>query len=222
MTRIGRFPQLAVTLLALVATPQSAMAGPAISPVGIWRASEGPELAAHLQLTSDGHFRYELIYGALDETAAGDWRMVDGHVVLETRPKPKPPEFLLTKVESAPDKQCTVIVQTAQGRGIAGIDLVIGMDKGDPLSGYTQTYGWSGEIPPGTRPLWIELAEPMNAVQSARLPLPDGACGKIIVTFVPNDIGTVDFVAAPVDIDSDRMVLHHPRGNLRFVKVPER
>ena len=39
----------------------------------IYRASE-PELAAELELGTEGRFHYSLSYGALDETAEGRWR----------------------------------------------------------------------------------------------------------------------------------------------------
>jgi len=40
------------------------------------------EIAAALELTKDGHFRYALSYGALDEMASGRWTAEKGTVVL--------------------------------------------------------------------------------------------------------------------------------------------
>lgn len=40
------------------------------------------EVAARLQLTADGHYRYMMSYGALDEYAEGKWIAKDGKVDL--------------------------------------------------------------------------------------------------------------------------------------------
>lgn len=40
------------------------------------------EIAAGLELTKDGHFRYALSYGALDEAAAGTWSASQDAVTL--------------------------------------------------------------------------------------------------------------------------------------------
>ena len=41
------------------------------------------EVAAGLELTADGHYRYAMSYGALDEYAEGAWSAADGHVELK-------------------------------------------------------------------------------------------------------------------------------------------
>lgn len=40
------------------------------------------ELAALLELRTDGHFGFELSYGALDERAEGTWALKDNHIEL--------------------------------------------------------------------------------------------------------------------------------------------
>ncbi len=45
------------------------------------------EIAAALELTDNGRFRYALSYGALDEEAQGRWRFDDGNVRLTTEAK---------------------------------------------------------------------------------------------------------------------------------------
>jgi hypothetical protein len=40
------------------------------------------ELASALELTKDGHFRYIMSYGAVDEFASGTWTVANGMVML--------------------------------------------------------------------------------------------------------------------------------------------
>jgi len=51
------------------------------------------EVAARLLLQPNGHFTYELAYGALDESAEGTWELKDGAVFLTTVPAANSPRF---------------------------------------------------------------------------------------------------------------------------------
>src|ERR1700747_2620930 len=53
------------------------------------------EVGAQLLLKPDGHFEYELAYGALDETAKGTWELRDGAVLLPPAPAVVPPRFVV-------------------------------------------------------------------------------------------------------------------------------
>src|SRR5580700_4900132 len=44
------------------------------------------EVGAQLLLKPDGHFSYELAYGAMDEAAEGTWELKEGAVFLTTVP----------------------------------------------------------------------------------------------------------------------------------------
>lgn len=49
--------------------------------VGLWDGGR-TEIAAMLEITADGRFRYALSYGALDEVAEGRWTVLGGAVTL--------------------------------------------------------------------------------------------------------------------------------------------
>jgi hypothetical protein len=51
------------------------------------------EIAARLLLQPSGHFKYELAYGPLEETAEGTWDVQGGSVFLTTVPAFKSPHF---------------------------------------------------------------------------------------------------------------------------------
>ena len=60
------------------------------------------EVGAQLLLKPDGHFQYELAYGALDETANGTWEIKDGIVLLTTVPAVVLPSFVVVSDTPAP------------------------------------------------------------------------------------------------------------------------
>jgi hypothetical protein len=124
---------------AAVALATSAIAAPDLA--GRYRLAEGDEAAGELELKGDGRFAYVLAVGALDEEASGRWIRRGEQACLTTEPTPKPPEF--KRVAVRPGQEATVLVESAGGEGVPGIDVVIGFDSGDPVTGYTQYYGWS-------------------------------------------------------------------------------
>lgn len=193
-------------------------AAAAPSLVGTYRVTEGPDVAGELRIAANHRFDYALAAGALDEAAQGRWEAEGTAVCLYTEPRPVPPKFtLMPHREVAADAPC-LLVTWPDGRGVALIDFVIGFDHGDPLSGYTQDYGWS--LPPDEKriPRWIDLAAPVMEIKpqhfalDARTPLP------IRALLTPNDIGVVDFLHACLEPAKDGFVLHREGGTMRLAR----
>ncbi|HEX3676237.1 MAG TPA: hypothetical protein VHU79_02425 [Sphingomicrobium sp.] len=64
-----------------------------------------------LELKKDGHFRYQLDYGAASDEAEGDWTF-DGKIVcLTTRPMPKLPSFELVRDDPAPKGELAMTLE---------------------------------------------------------------------------------------------------------------
>lgn len=210
---------IAATLLLMLAAAPALAADKA---VGLYRAAEGPELASRLQLEANGHFRYELAYGALDEGAKGSWRREGDAVLLYTEPRPKPAEFIVKEMSASGNGPLSLTVSWPNGEGIAGVDVRIGYDSGEPATGYTQYYGWSLDPSDKRRPLWIELYEPIHGIGPKRFAIADPATKTLRFTLVPNDVGVVDFQGTKVSVDGDKLVLHHKNGDLRYVRVKEK
>src|SRR5688572_5717971 len=161
--------------------------------VGTYRLVGEQDVASGLQLRPDGRFRYFLIAGALDERAEGRWSAADGVVALVTEPKPVPPVFerrSSAKTRAAP---LSVKVSWPGGRGIAGVDVRVGLDDGVVVDGYTQEDGWSLSAVEGRTPRWIELAVPMHGARSPRFPIDLKTGNALAFTFTPNDLGAFDF-----------------------------
>ncbi len=202
----------AVLALALVVTP-----GAARDLAGRYRTAEGPDVAGELELRKDGGFAYEFAAGALDERAQGRWAArqtpAGPQACLTTEPKPAAP--VLQPAPAPADQEATIFVAWPNGRGIAGVDFVIGFDHGEPLDGYTQEYGWALPADERRIPRWIELNEQIYRVPLARTVFPAG--GKFRAILVPNDIGVVDFQDACLERTDRGFVLHRAEGEMRFV-----
>lgn len=205
-------------VLALLASPVVAR-----DLAGRYRAAEGPDVAGRLELRGDGRFGYEFAAGALAERAQGRWerRQVPGgeQACLTTEPTPVAP--VLQPAPAPADQAATIRVTwgsgpgESSGRGIPGVDFVIGFDQGEPATGYTQEDGWSLPADERRTPRWIELTEPIHRVPLARTAFPGS--GKFLAVLVPNDIGVVDFRGACLERTDSGFVLHRAEGDMRFV-----
>lgn len=213
---------LAAALL-IAALPLASPAAEAESPAGLYRATEGPDVASRLMIGADGHFRYELIAGALDQWARGEWRRLSDRVImLTTRPEPEAPCFRVESMSRSLDASAPVSVHVTwpNGRGVAGIDVRIGLDDESVSEGYTQEDGWQAAPSDERRPLWIELREPIHGITLARTAIPEGR-KELRFVLVPNDLGVVDFRDSPAQLDATRLILHTPRGTIRYIRVEE-
>jgi len=189
-------------LLGLIATP----AGAANCPTGLFRDAGGPDTASMLEIGKDGHFRYSLSEGAVDEGAEGRWTCADGVLLLTTEPTPKPAAFRLDKVTHGEEASFAVIVTWPNGEPIAAVDFRIAFDEGEPVEGYTQTYGWARDF--GERmPRTVQFAEPFYGTVSPVFPVPQGKGIKLHIVLEPGDMGTAAFSKTRVRVEGERLLL---------------
>src|SRR4051794_25442996 len=97
---------------------------PAASVAGLYRAQQ-MEVGAALDLQKNGHFRYQLDYGAVSEQAEGEWTFDGKTVRLTTRPKANPASFELVRDDPAPSGDLVITVEPP-GFGAEGyrIDMI--------------------------------------------------------------------------------------------------
>lgn len=188
---------------------------------GLYRAAEGPDLAAHLLIRADGHFQYILATGALDEQAAGIWKRVGDDIALYTEPTPTPPRFTFDGMATEGTAPFALRVRWPNGGGIAGIDFRLGFADGAVVKGYTQEDGWTLASSDHGRPIWVDLLDPIHAIASPRFAIPDGKANLLRVTFLPNDLGTVDFQGARLGFAQGTLILHREQGDMRFIPEEE-
>ncbi len=197
----------------------SAPAAGEVGPAGNYRLVGEPDVASGLRLQPDGRFQYFLSAGALDERAEGRWTSDGGRVALVTVPKPVPPLFRQDTPGRTDSARLAVGVGSTEGRGIAGIDLRIGFDEGEPILAYTQEDGWSLPAEERRVPRWIELAVPMHGLVSPRFPIDLARGNALAFTLVPNDLGVVDFEGVKVEAVKKALIVHREGVRMRYERV---
>jgi hypothetical protein len=186
---------------------------------GRYRGHAGPDVAAQLELRPDGRFRFMLAAGSLDAHAEGRWTS-DGHIVtLNTEPRPTPPGFAAGPVSRTDEHPLSILVNGPGGRGIASIDVRVGMADGRVVEGYTQDYGWqpSAGEEAGT-PRWVELSALVHGVPLRRFALDAAAGNAFTFTLIPNDLGVADFHDTEAEITPGGLSLPFMGAPLPFVR----
>ncbi|HET9639796.1 MAG TPA: hypothetical protein VFP12_11370 [Allosphingosinicella sp.] len=210
--------RLRLGLLILLAVAGGAEAK-ARSPAGDYRLTGEQDVASGFRLKPDGRFQYFLIAGALDEKAEGRWSVAGDKVSLVTEPKPVPPLFTPAGARPTDSAALTVTVGSPEGRGIAGIDLRIGFDEGEPIESYTQEDGWSLAAEEKRIPRWIELAVPMHGLVSPRFPIDLAAGNALAFTLIPNDLGVLDFAGVTIRAEKKALIVERGGARLRYERV---
>lgn len=232
-SRAMRWPGLII--IALVCLPAGLIAQTPELPPGAYRVNEGPDVAGELRIDGDGTFQYFLAAGVLDEQSRGRWERRDGEVCLFTEPKPVPPQFSRDTASHAgevrgevrgeerdedagEEPEPTLLVTWPDGRGVALIDFRLGLDDGEVIEGYTQSYGWT--IDPGEtrKPAWVELSLEIYGIKPVRFDLDAAHKGPWRFILTPNDFGAVDFQGACLRREGEGYALDREGGGMRLVR----
>jgi hypothetical protein len=165
------------------------------------------ELASGLWLKADGTFEYFLTVGSLDESAKGRWTAAGDRIALVNDPVPVRPTITqgAAKLDSSTSLRVQVVLPS--GRGVQGVDVVVGFDRGEPEQGYTQTGGWELAKTERREPRWVQLSMPSYGLTSQRFPIDVKKANALTYTLTPNDIGVVDLRTAPVTVRGNALSL---------------
>jgi hypothetical protein len=173
------------------------------------------EVAARLLLQPNGHFKYELAYGALDESAEGTWELKNGAVFLTTVPAVVPPRFVVVGDQNDPRGGLSIklssgpIMQGARQR----IYLIYGPNEEPDMAEVDD----DGHVPlPGNRrPTAIIPEIPVYPIMVKPIPLTGFAGHRFTLRFEPNDIGKADFHPQVLTIANGVLVM--PRRDLQLM-----
>lgn len=194
---------LEALLLVQVATAGAAPPADMAAVAGRYDGSR-MEMGAELELAPDGRFQYALAYGALDEVAAGRWRVVDGAVILDSDPVRAPTYHF---VDQGAEQAGLVVAKLVVPKGMEPQFfkfLLVGA-RGQPI---VQQVGYGGDtaIPYDSAhpPTELRLTLPIYELISPAFPIDLTKGGRRIeVTFTPNDLGHVGFVDTHLPIAKD-------------------
>jgi hypothetical protein len=200
---------LAAAILATAATKASI--------AGFYRAQQ-MEVGAAIELQKNGHFRYELDYGAVSEQAEGDWSFDGKTVRLTSRPMPKPPSFELVRDDPAPEGELRLTLEPPGFGEDFRLDAV-GTDAATGAKGLVTT-DEAGRVDAGAHKLSaLDPLVPVYGIVGGHFPLSLDRGHHLVLRFHANDLGHAAFDAEPLAVTSRGLVLTRYDTEIRFVRV---
>jgi hypothetical protein len=206
------FRLLSIVLLAAAPAPASD------SVAGVYQ-SQQMEIGAALELRKDGHFRYQLDYGAVSEGAEGDWTFDGKTVRLTSKPMPKAPSFELVRDDPAPSGELYMTLEDPGfewGHGLEAIAKVRGEESGFEISA-----GEGGRVDLTDKPP-IEAIAPLMPVYGPTgdiFPLRPDRGHKLLIRFHRNELGKAAFRDEPLTVDGTALVLSRYDARIRFLRA---
>ena len=206
---VVRGATLASALATLAAAPAAAA-----SLVGVYDGGQ-MEIAAALELKSDGRFNYALSYGALDEEATGKWQ-VSGERVLLTSDPVTPPRYTIVSQQPGPAGVLRIIIDFKDPYDQQQFSALIAKSDGAVEDVQLGIDGLSWPFAAGAAPTSVRLLLDVFQIVSEPLPLGPGPGYLIHYNFEPNDFGKVAFNATSLAVVNGELVLERHGRTLKF------
>lgn len=201
---------IAAALLLLTAAAPSPLAGT--------YETHQMEVAGGLELKPDGHFRYGLSYGAVDEQAEGDWTADGSTVSLTSRPMPKSPAFELVRDDPAPKGE---LFMSLEDPGFEWGHSLEAIATSDSRSGFEISADDSGRVDLSGKPAVTAIAPemPVFGPTGQIFPLSPDRGHKLLFRFHANDLGKARFDREALRRDGDELLLQRYDTLFRFRRV---
>ena len=203
---------------ALLATTAAANAVQSETPAGHYVLQGMREVGSELVLRADGQFQYMLAYGAYDEFASGTWKVDGKRVILNSEAKDVPPKFTLKSAESKPGKVVEILVNDKNGRGIAGVDVILVFDGNKGEVGYTQSYGYQFSLKDDQLPRMIGLGIKMYNLEPQWTKLTGDKQNYFVFEFDPGTLGQAKFRDQVFQWDDNALTTERNGQRMRYVK----
>lgn len=201
----------------LLALLLAAAAPAAASPAGHYEIHQ-MEMAGGLELQANGHFRFALSYGAVDEEGEGDWTFDGKTVRLTSNPMPKSPLFTLVRDDPAPKGEVWITVEKS-GFDWGGRLEAIANAQGVTEKGLVRTDS-GGRVDSGGRILTgIEPLVPVYGIPAGRFTLSPDRGHRLLLRFQANDLGKAAFRKEPLQLEGNALILSRYDAEIRFLRV---
>lgn len=180
--------------------------------------SQTMEVGAALELRKDGHFRYQLDYGAVSEQAEGDWSFDGKAVRLTTMPKPNPPSFELVRDDLAPAGEVAMALE-APGFGEGYRLDAIATDAATGEKGRVTT-DEQGRVVAGKHKLAaLDPLVPVYGGIGGHFTLGPERGHHLLLRFHANDLGRAAFDREALALTREGLVLNRYDTAIRFIRV---
>lgn len=198
-------------------------AAPAFAGVeGVYGLEGVREAASGLELTADGHFRYGLTYGALDEAGERRWVRVGDRILLTTEPEWKPPVFEPVLAERNAEFPLRVQVTGPDGSPMNWpVDVILTLAEGHEVQGYTQSSGYMPSLGKGIRVTSLRLGLGVFDFVSSPFPVDLARANDLTFRLVPNSLGQPPFKDQPLLIEGEDLVMLRGGDRLTYRKQSE-
>lgn len=179
------------------------------------------EMAGALELQKNGHFRFQFDYGAVSDSAEGDWTLDGSTVRLTSKPMPKLPDFALVSDEPAPVGEIYVAIEDSRFGTWTPLTVEMTVDGIDhPILSYADDDGRL-HAPDGHRILAVKMLMPANETGGAPVQVGSAVGHRLLFRLEPNDIGTAAFQAEPLTVEGSSMVMHRYDTEIVFRRAKQ-
>lgn len=190
---------------------------PALAIAGLYQ-SQQMEVGAALELKNDGHFRYQLDYGAVSEQAEGRWTSDGRTVLLTTEPRPVSPRFELVRDDPAPAGEISIALEPP-GFGNGYRIEAVATNAASREQRLVETDS-DGRVEADGRSISaIELLVPVYGMPAGRFDLDPRRGHRLLFRFLANDLTTADFNREPLIAGRNELVLKRYDTEIRFMRV---
>jgi hypothetical protein len=202
--------------LIVLGVSSAAQAEPPSNLAGLYEIRQ-MEMGGGLELQPNGHFRYALEYGAASEQGEGDWTVSGNSVLLTSKPKPKPPNFVLIKDDPASAGELSVTLEPP-GFGWTGrmdlIATIAGQDQPVELEASSE-----GDVDiRGATVTSIRPVVPIYGLVGDQIRLKPGG-HRVVLRFMANDLGKAVFDREPLAIEEGKLLMRRYDAVITFQRV---
>ena len=176
------------------------------------------EVAAGLELSADGRFRYVLSYGALDEEASGIWHADGAEVVLDSDPV-KAPRFSLLSQTKADGYVLHVDLQVPGGMDPQYFRVALQLADGTVIGGQLSEEGLSLPLEAGQQPSRLQIMLPLFEIASDPVAVDVTKGLRFGFRFEPNDLGRAELKGAKLTVDKGQLILARHGLELHFRRL---
>jgi hypothetical protein len=175
------------------------------------------EVGSELLLRPNGTFEFMLAYGALDESGAGAWSVVDGDVILQSAGVAHRPTVTLAAASGVATTSIRIVVSDTHGQPVNGIEV----DAVRPKSGTSFAKTRAGEyvlhFERGDTPTELSVG---YDVMNLMFPFPLGRAPKALYRFVfdRGDLGVRRFDATALTVDTNQLTMTMNGRSMSYVR----
>jgi hypothetical protein len=185
----------------------AAQGGSPDSLVGLYATSQ-MEMAGALELQPGGHFRYQFDYGAVSESAEGDWTSDGATVRLTSNPMPTQPAFTVVSDLPAPAGELFVAVEEFQRETWSPLTVELTVEGVDePVLAYADEDG--RVYAPDARQIdSVKMLVPVYETGGDPVRLSPDRGHRLLFRLEPNDMGRAAFRNEPLKVEHSSLIMH--------------